>query len=57
MANTWGNNGNSDIGGGSKITAVEKAMATHSSTVASKIPWTEEPGGLQLKRLQRVGHA
>ena len=36
---------------------LEKELATHSSILASKIPWTEEPGGLQLKRLQRVGHA
>ena len=28
-------------------TVVEKAVATHSSTLAWKIPWTEEPGGLQ----------
>ena len=31
-------------------------MATHSSILAWKIPWTEEPGGLQSMRLQRVGH-
>ena len=31
-------------------------MATHSSILAWKIPWTEEPGGLQCKGLQRVGH-
>ena len=31
-------------------------MATHSSTLAWKIPWTEEPGGLQSMRLHRVGH-
>ena len=31
-------------------------MATHSSTLAWKIPWTEEPGGLQSKGLQRVRH-
>ena len=31
-------------------------MATHSSTLAWKIPWTEEPGGLQSLRSQRVGH-
>ena len=31
-------------------------MAPHSSTLAWKIPWTEEPGGLQSMRLQRVGH-
>ena len=34
----------------------EKAMATHSSTLAWKIPWTEEPGGLQSMGLLRVGH-
>ena len=34
----------------------EKAMATHSSTLAWKIPWTEEPGRLQSMGLQRVGH-
>ena len=31
-------------------------MATHSSILAWKIPWTEEPGGLQGIELQRVGH-
>ena len=31
-------------------------MATHSSTHAWKIPWTEEPGGLQSMGSQRVGH-
>ena len=35
---------------------VEKAMATHSSTLAWKIPWKEEPGGLQSMGLLRVGH-
>ena len=33
-----------------------KEMATHSSTLAWKIPWTEEPGGLQFMGSQRVGH-
>ena len=33
----------------------EKAMAPHSSTPAWKIPWTEEPGGLQNMRSLRVG--
>ena len=33
-----------------------KAMATHSSFFAWKIPWTEEPGGLQSTRSQRVAH-
>ena len=35
---------------------LEKAMATHSNTLAWKIPWTEEPGGPQSMGLQRVGH-
>ena len=35
---------------------LEKKMATHSSTPAWRIPWTEEPGGLQSTGLQRVGH-
>ena len=35
---------------------LEKEMATHSSTLAWKIPWTEEPGGLQSLGSQRVGH-
>ena len=34
----------------------EKAMALHSSTLAWKIPWTEEPGGLQSMGSLRVGH-
>ena len=33
---------------------LEKAMATHSSTLARKTPWTEEPGGLQSMGSQRV---
>ena len=36
--------------------AQEKEMATHSSTLAWEIPWTEEPGGLQSTESQRVGH-
>ena len=35
---------------------LEKAMATHSGTLAWKIPWREEPGGLQSMGSQRVGH-
>ena len=35
---------------------LEKAMVTHSSTLAWKIPWTKEPGRLQSMGLQRVGH-
>ena len=36
--------------------ALEKAMAPHSSTLAWKIPWTEELGRLQSMGSQRVGH-
>ena len=36
--------------------ALEKEMATHSSTLAWEIPWTEERGGLQSMGLQRVRH-
>ena len=35
---------------------LEKEMAAHSSTIAWKIPWTEDPGRLQSTGLQRVGH-
>ena len=35
---------------------LEKEMATHSSILALEIPWTEEPGGLQSMRSQRVKH-
>ena len=35
---------------------LEKRMATHTSILAWKIPWTEEPVGLQSMSLQRVGH-
>ena len=35
---------------------LEKEMATHSNILAWRIPWTEEPGGLQSTGSQRVGH-
>ena len=35
---------------------LEKEMAIHSSPIAWKIPWTEEPGKLQYMWSQRVGH-
>ena len=35
---------------------LEKEMATHSSILAWRIPWMEEPGGLQSTGSQRVGH-
>ena len=38
------------------IFPLEEEMATHSSILTWKIPWTEEPGGLQSVELQTVGH-
>ena len=35
---------------------LEEGMETHSSILAWRIPWMEEPGGLQSMGLQRVGH-
>ena len=35
---------------------LEKEMATHSGILAWRIPWAQEPGGLQSMGLQRVGH-
>ena len=35
---------------------LQKEMATHSSILAWRIPWTEEPGRLQSMGLQRIGH-
>ena len=35
---------------------LEKGMATHSSILAWRIPWTEEPGRLQSMGSQRIGH-
>ena len=35
---------------------LEEEMATHSSILAWRIPWTKEPGGLQSMGRQRVGH-
>ena len=34
---------------------MEKALATHSSTLAWRTPWMEDPGGLQSMELRRVG--
>ena len=36
--------------------SLEDSMATHSSILAWKIPWTEEPGGPQFKGSQRIEH-
>ena len=35
---------------------LDNGMATHSSILAWRIPWTEEPGGLESMESQRVGH-
>ena len=35
---------------------LQEGLATHSSILAWRIPWTEEPGGLQSRGSQRVGH-
>ena len=49
-----------DVGGASSILASGRSFGgghgTHSSILASRIPWTEEPGGLQSMGSQRVGH-
>ena len=36
--------------------SLEEGVATHSSLLAWRLPWTEEPGGLQSIGLQKVGH-
>ena len=41
---------------GDSVVHTEKAMAPHSSTLAWKIPWTEEPGRLQSMGSRKVGH-
>ena len=46
-------NGKTELAGEDPL---KKGMATHSSILALRIPWTEEPGGLQSMGLQRVGH-
>ena len=50
-----GHTGELNSGGARKL-CVEKAMAPHSSTLAWKIPRTEEPGRLQSMGSRRVGH-
>ena len=39
-----------------QVDPLEEGLATHSSILAWRIPWTEEPGGLQSIGSQRVGH-
>ena len=45
-----------NVGDLGSIPGSEKEMATHSSILVWRIPWTEEPGGLQSMGSQRVGH-
>jgi len=49
-----------DAGDAGSIPGLERSLeeekATHSSSLAWRIPWTEEPGRLQSMGLQRVGH-
>ena len=61
--NDYGSNGKaSACSAGDRVRSLgwedplEKEMATHSSTLAWKIPWTEEPDGLQSMGLQSIGH-
>ena len=42
--------------GPKELDKTEKVMAPHSSTLAWRVPWTEEPGGLQSMGSRRVGH-
>ena len=44
------------VGSLDQETALEEGMATHSGILAWKIPWTEEPGGLQSMGSKRVRH-
>ena len=44
------------VGSLSREDHLEKEVATHSNILAWRIPWTEEPSGLQSVGLQRVGH-
>ena len=56
MTERLSNNRGADTGKESVGRMERVAMAPHSSTLAWKIPWMEEPGGLQSMGLQRVGH-
>ena len=51
-----GDSGSIPGSGRSHEDPLEKGMATHSSVLAWRIPWTEEPGGLQSMGSQRVGN-
>ena len=51
-----GDTGEMQVGSLGQEDPLEEGIATHSSTLAWEIPWTEEPGGLQSMGSQRVGH-
>ena len=51
------NNGRLRVRSLGREESLEKGMVTHSSILAWKIPWTEEPGRLQSTGSQRVGHS
>ena len=48
--------GDTEVQSLSQKDPLEKEMATHSSFLSWKVPWTEDPGRLQSLRSQRVGH-
>ena len=56
MFNNWPAMWETQVQSPGREDPLEKEMATHSSTFAWKIPWTEEPGKLQSMGLQRVAH-
>ena len=56
MALFWGQFNSIGIFISIKVSLLEKAMAPHSSTLAWKIPWTEDPGRLQSMGSLRVRH-
>ena len=56
VRNPHTNAGDTGLIPGLERSPLEKEMATHSSVLAWEIPWTDEPGGLQSTRLQRVKH-
>ena len=57
LSHSWGSEVLNQVSAGPhSLQKLWRIMATNSSTLAWKIPWTEEPGGLQSKGTHRVGH-
>ena len=56
VKNPLANAGDAGLSPGLERSPLKKEMATHSSTLAWKIPWVEKPGKLQSMGSQRVGH-